>query len=184
MSLDDLDNAHTLDDTTPPESLAAQEVPERVPADAPPGEHYGAKQAAQVLGVSARRVTQLAQDGRLQVVQERPLRVSAQSVHELRAERRSTPSGGRATSTPPESVAEQVERLVALVTTEQRRAIEAGEALLVEVSSQRDELRAEVERLRGEVERERSRAEELANRLTAPAPVVEEESRRRSWWRK
>jgi hypothetical protein len=162
-----------------PLSRATDEA-ERLPADAPPGETYGARQAAQVLGVSARRVSQLAQDGRLEVVQDRPLRVSAQSVHELRAERRAAPAGGRAQATPPESIAEQVERLVSLVTAEHRKAIEAGEALLGEVSSQRDELRGEVERLRAEVERERARADELAERLTVPQVV--EEPRRRRWW--
>lgn len=187
MSADDRDGLTSGHEADPspagPETVAPQQVPEsvsspeRVPADAPPGETYGAKQAAQVLGVSPRRVAQLAESGRLQVVQERPLRVSAQSVHELRAERKG--GGSVRATTPPDSVAEQVERLVALVTTEQRRAIEAQEHLLAEVSTQRDELRSEVERLRAEVERERARAAELADKLTAQA-----DEPRRSWWRR
>lgn len=183
---------------TEPETVAAQGFPEdddeagngsRIASDAPPGDNYGAKQASQVLGVSPRRVAQLAQDGRLEVVQERPLRVSAQSVHELRAERRGSAASVRA-NTPPDSVAEQVERIVALVTTEQRRAIEAQEHLLAEVSTQRDELRSEVERLRTEVEREReraqeerARADELAEKLSTP-PVVETPAPRKPWWKR
>lgn len=140
------------------------EAPEKLAADAPPGETYGTQQAAQVLGVSPRRVTQLAQEGRLEIAQEKPLRVSAQSVHELRAERAGKGKHPLA-APPPESVADQVERLVALVTAEQRRAIEAGETLLSEVSRQRDEMRSEVERLRAENERLR-----------------EESQKPRKWW--
>lgn len=145
-------------------------------ADAPPGDDYGREQAAQVLGISPRRVSQLVADGRLLVVQEKPLRVSAQSVHELREERRGRNRDQRATL-PPESVAEQVERLVTLVTNEQRRAIEVGEHLLAEITQQRDELKAEAERLRAQVEAERERAEDLRTQLAA-VPV------RRHWWQK
>ncbi len=145
-------------------------------ADAPPGDDYGREQAAQVLGVSPRRVSQLVADGRLQVVQEKPLRVSAQSVHELREERRGRNRDQRATL-PPESVAEQVERLVALVINEQRRALEVGEHLLAEITQQRDELKGEAERLRAQVEAERERAEDLRTQLAA-VPV------RRHWWKK
>ena len=143
-------------------------------ADAPPGDDYGREQAAQVLGISPRRVSQLVGDGRLLVVQEKPLRVSAQSVHELREERRGRNRDQRATL-PPESVAEQVERLVTLVTNEQRRALEVGEHLLAEVTQQRDDLKAEAERLRAQVEAERERAENPRTQLEA-APV------RRHWW--
>lgn len=140
------------------------DTPEKLAADAPPGETYGTQQAAQVLGVSPRRVSQLAHEGRLSVVQEKPLRVSAESVHDLRAERAGK-SRHPLAAPPPESVADQVERLVALVTAEQRRAIEAGETLLSEVSRQRDEMRSEVERLRAE------------NEL-----LREENQKPRKWW--
>lgn len=163
---------------------AGESVPERIASDAPPGEDYGAKQAAQVLGVSPRRVAQLAQDGRLEVVQERPLRVSAQSVHEMRAARKAGGPKPAGMTTPPESVAEQVERLVSLFTAESRRAITAQEHLLGEVTTQRDDLKSEVERLRGEVERERARADALADRLSVPeSPAPAEEKSSRSWWR-
>lgn len=143
------------------------ETPEVLAADAPPGETYGTKQAAQALGVSPRRVSQLAHEGRLEVIQDKPLRVSAESVHELRAERAGKGKHPLAAA-PPESVADQVERLVALVTAEQRRAIEAGETLLTEVSRQRDEMREEVERLRAE-------NESLRNEQREQKP--------RRWWR-
>ena len=67
------------------------------------------------------------------------------------------------------------ERLVTLVTNEQRRALEVGEHLLAEVTQQRDDLKAEAERLRAQVEAERERAENLRTQLEA-APV------RRKWW--
>lgn len=156
-----------LTDMTEPDAVKSS-------ADSPPGDDYGREQAAQVLGISPRRVSQLVADGRLLVVQEKPLRVSAQSVHELREERRGRNRDQRATL-PPESVAEQVERLVTLVTNEQRRALEVGEHLLAEVTQQRDELKAEAERLRAQVEAERERAENLRTQLEA-APV------RRKWW--
>lgn len=152
------------------ETVSEQDSPETsstLAADAPPGDTYGAQQAAQVLGVSPRRVSQLAHEGRLDVVQDKPLRVSAQSVHELRAERSGKAKHPLA-APPPESVADQVERLVALVTAEQRRAIEAGETLVSEVSRQRDELRSEVERLRAENERLRDE---------------QREQKPRRWWR-
>ena len=117
-----------LTDMTEPDAVKSS-------ADSPPGDDYGREQAAQVLGISPRRVSQLVADGRLLVVQEKPLRVSAQSVHELREERRGRNRDQRATL-PPESVAEQVERLVTLVTNEQRRALEVGEHLLAEVTQQ------------------------------------------------
>lgn len=156
------------------------EAPEVLAAGAPPGDTYGREQAARVLGVSARRVSQLAEGGRLEVVQEKPLRVSAQSVHDLREERRSTNRDQRAT-VPPDpvgDVAAQIERVVSLVVTEHRKAIEAGEHLLAEVSAQRDRAEAEAERQRLEVEK--LRADLDAER----AARLEVERSRRRWWRK
>lgn len=152
-----------------------------LPANAPPGETYGREQAARVLGVSARRVSQLTADGRLTVVQAKPLRLSAESVHDLRAERRGTGRDVRATVPPVDStgmVAEQIERVVSLVITEHRKAIEAGESLLAEVSASRDEARAEVERLRVELAEQRATvdAERLAREVAANTP--------RKWWKR
>lgn len=155
------------------------DTPDTLTADAPPGDTYGREQAAKVLGVSARRVSQLVESGRLLVVQERPLRVSAESVNTLRAERRSNTSPARSTATPPESVAEQVERLVSLIAGEQRKAIEVGEHLLAEVTTQRDELKAEADRLRDELTAERDRARVEAETLRA-----ELAAKSRPWWKR
>lgn len=158
----------------------ADPVAEVIGGQDPPGDTYNREQAGKVLGVSARRVSQLATEGRLLVVQESPLRVSAESVHALRAERRGAGRDVRAT-VPPDpgaDVAAQVERVVSLVVAEHRKAIEAGESLLAEVTAQRDDYRAEAERLRAEVEAERvARAE--AERLRAEAA-----ERPRRWWQR
>jgi hypothetical protein len=152
-----------------------EDVSDKLPADAPPGDTYGTQQAATVLGVSPRRVSQLAHEGRLLIVQDKPLRVSAESVHVLRSERTGRSKHPLA-APPPESVADQVERLVSLVTAEQRRAIEAGEALLSEVSRQRDEMRERVARLEAETEQLR---EQLSDKTREP-----ETPSRRRWWKK
>ena len=51
-------------------------------------EAYTAAEAARVLGLSPKRVRQLAGEGRLDVVEAGPLRVSAVSVLRVRDERR------------------------------------------------------------------------------------------------
>lgn len=162
-------------DTEPADGgdVQMQSAPVPLAADAPPGDTYGREQAARVLGVSPRRVSQLADDGRLEVVQPKPLRLSAESVHRLREERRS-PNRDQKATVPPDpagDTAAQIERVLALFQIEHRKAIEAGEHLLAEVSAQRDEYRSEVERLRAEVEAERT------------ARQAAEHARRR-WWQK
>ena len=164
-----------------PDMAEVEAAAEHLAADAPPGDTYGREQAGRALGVSARRVSQLAAEGRLDVVQAKPLRVSAESVHRLRAERRGPGRDPRA-NVPPEhteaeSVAAQVERVVTLVVAEHRRAIEAGEHLLAEVTAQRDDYRAEVERLRAEVEHERAARSAAEQQAAAPTP-------RRRWWQR
>lgn len=145
-----------------------------IAADAPPGATYGSQQAAMILGVSPRRISQLAQEGRLVVAQEKPLRVDAESVHELRAERQGR-SRHPLSTPPPESVADQVERLVSMVTAEQRRAIEANEALLSEVSRQRDEMRERLERAEVEVAELR---DEMARKESEASQT------KKRWWKK
>jgi len=49
---------------------------------------YTCTEAARLLGVSARRIRQLAEEGRLGIVQESPLKVSAQEVITLRDNRK------------------------------------------------------------------------------------------------
>jgi len=130
------------------------ETPPLMASDAPPGATYGTGQAGKLLGVSARRVSQLAHEGRLEIIQPKPLRLSAQSVHEMRAERAGRGADQRSNVPPPlaESVADQVARIVELVTTEQQRAIEVSEHLLSEVTHHRDELKAELLAERAKVE--------------------------------
>lgn len=142
---------------------------EQLAADAPPGDTYGREQAARVLGVSPRRVSQLVESGRLVVAQEKPLRVTAESVNTLRAERREKPNATSGAKTPPDSVAEQVTRIVEMLKAEQRLALEAGESLLHEVQSQRDEYRDTAERLRSQVD-------ELRAQLDA--------AQSRKWWKR
>lgn len=162
---------------------------EPIAGDAPPGDTYNREQSARILGVSPRRVTQLAADGRLNVIQAKPLRVSAQSVHELREARRSGTRDLRATVPPDPAadVAEQVERVVSLVVAEHRRAIEAGEHLLAEVTASRDDARSEVERLRADVERERAEVERLRQvvedeRAARESALALANAPRRRWW--
>ena len=123
-------------------------------SDAPPGDSYGTAQAGRLLGVSARRVSQLAHDGRLEIIQPKPLRLSAQSVHELRTERSGRGADQRANVPPAlaESVADQVARIVEILTTEQQKAIEVREHLLSEVTNHRDELKVELQAERVKVE--------------------------------
>lgn len=136
------------------EQKDAPEMPPLMASDAPPGDTYGTAQAGRLLGVSARRVSQLAHEGRLDIVQDKPLRLSAQSVHELRTERSGRGADQRSNVPPPiaESVADQVARIVEIVTTEQQRAIEVREHLLSEITTHRDELKAELLAERAKVE--------------------------------
>ena len=55
------------------------------------GDTYSAADAARVLRVSERRVRQLVDDGHLDAVQEKPLRISARSVIEERKRREKAP---------------------------------------------------------------------------------------------
>lgn len=165
----------------------SDEAPEKLAADAPPGDTYGRKQAAQALNLSETRISQLAADGRLDVVQTRPLRVSTESVHRLRAEKRNKPRYG--TAAPPESVAEQVAAIVGLIQAESARAIEAGNSLLAEVQASRDELRAELTRERQSTEQLRADNERLRAALerqqteSAAADEMPGESKRAIKWR-
>lgn len=179
-----LEGTHLTEDL---DDTAGETLPDPLPegptvglsADAPPGDTYGREQAARLLGVSPRRVSQLADDGRLTVVQEKPLRLSAESVHSLRESRRSPGRDQRATVPPDPAgdVAAQIERVVALVVAENRKAIEAGEHLLSEVSAQRDRAEAEAERQRAEVDRLRADLDaERVARLEAEARA------NKRWW--
>lgn len=138
-----------------------------IAADAPPGDTYGREQAAKILGVSPRRVSQLADEGRFVIVQAKPLRLSAQSVHELRDARRSRSADIRATVPPADAsevsgaVLSEVRRIAEMAATANRLAIESAEDALADARAERDRARAEVERLRAELEAERRRKRRL-----------------------
>lgn len=130
------------------------DAPEATPAG------YDREKAAIVLGVSPRRVSQLAAQGHLDVVQAKPLVVSAQSVEDRRLARRT--ANPQATVSSPEAAAavarqfaNEVDRIVALVVAENAKSTAVEARLLDEVSRQRDSLRAEVVRLRAELDAER-----------------------------
>lgn len=176
---------HPAGDPYVTDEQIADDEREHLAADAPPGDTYGREQAARVLGVSPRRVSQLAADGRLDVVQAKPLRLAAESVHAMRAERSGKGRDVRANMPPPDavvSVAAEVERVVTLVVAEHRRAIEAGEHLLAEVTASRDDARAEVERLRADLAHEREAVER--ERIAREAAEARANAPRRKWWQR
>lgn len=141
-----------------------REVPaaDHIPAGAPPGDTYGREQAAQLLGVSPRRISQLADEGRFVIVQARPLRLSAQSVHDMREQRRGRTADIRATVPPPEvsevsaGLLAEVRRIAEIADMANRRAIESGDDALADARAERDRARADADRARAEVERLRA----------------------------
>lgn len=171
---------------------ATEDTPDLIPGNAPPGDTYSREQAGKVLGVSARRISQLAADGRLETVQASPLRVSASSVHAER-ERRRKPGGDLRTTPPPLETAALISTEVAAIREVLERAyarqIEAGEALLAETRAERDRLLAdlEAERVKAERERDRLLAEVAEEKARADAEreraEVAEAAKRRRWWR-
>lgn len=178
----------------PPEPLPVAEdapAPAPIPGNAPPGDTYSREQAAKVLGVSARRVSQLAGDGRLETVQANPLRVSASSVHAEREKRRSPARDLRATVPPLETSALISQEVAAVREALERayaRQIEAGEVLLSETRAERDRLLTDLqtERDRAERERERLLAEVAEEKARADAERERAEkalaAKRRRWW--
>jgi hypothetical protein len=183
----------TEDAPTPaPASEDAPETPP-IPGQAPPGDTYSREQAAKVLGVSARRVSQLAGDGRLEVVQASPLRVAASSVHAER-ERRRRPDRDLRTTPPPLETAALISAEVAAVREILERAyarqIETGEALLSETRAERDRLLADLQAERDKADRERDRllAEVAEEKARADAERERAEKiaaeKRRRWWQR
>jgi hypothetical protein len=183
----------TEDAPTPaPASEDAPETPP-IPGQAPPGDTYSREQAAKVLGVSARRVSQLAGDGRLEVAQASPLRVAASSVHAER-ERRRRPDRDLRTTPPPLETAALISAEVAAVREILERAyarqIETGEALLSETRAERDRLLADLQAERDKADRERDRllAEVAEEKARADAERERAEKiaaeKRRRWWQR
>lgn len=157
---------HDTDDGSLPEGPTAGVIA----ADAPPGDTYGREQAAKILGVSPRRISQLADEGRFVIVQRKPLRLSAESVHAMREHRRSRVADIRAT-VPPADQSEvstgllaEVRRIAEIAESANRRAIESGDDALADARAERDRARLEVERLREELDAERVRRIEAEQR--------------------
>lgn len=162
-----------------------------IAGDAPPGDTYSREQAGKVLGVSARRISQLAAEGRLEILQDSPLRVAASSVHAERDRRRRPDRDLRATIPPLETsalISQEVAAVREILERAYARQIETGEALLSETKAERDRLLADLESERGKAEKERDRllaevAEERARteveRDRADKALA---AKRRRWW--
>lgn len=130
-----------------------------------------ASQAAELLGVSARRVRQFVQEGRLSVARQKPLAVTLSSVEKLAGER----SGGGAVAMRSASTGLQnFGAIVEVLRSEHAATLAAMEARTSDLIAHRDSLTEQVEHLRSELDRERSQVQELAQK-------VEDLSRRR-WW--
>ena len=95
-----------------------------------PADSYSPVEAARVLGLSEKRVRQLADQGRIAKAQDVPLRLAQQSVHDLRAARAANPpaGGGAKPARVDVDVRARLEALVTGVTENSRRALETAEA--------------------------------------------------------
>ena len=148
------------------------------------GNTYTAAQAAQVLGRSVKRVRQMIQEGKLEAVPDsEPIRLTAQSVHELRDTLRTQGTKpGRAPTAAGLSF-EQVKELVETMTT---KALEASQAERAALEAMRDKtenaLRAELDQTRAELMQTQAQAAELQQELATAKATPTEEPRRR-WWR-
>lgn len=159
-----------------------------------PGEAYTAAEAARVLGLSPKRVRQLAEEGRLDVVEAGPLRVSAVSVLRVRDERSAAAAealqsvgggqgaqGGKPGSPPPPSPSTD---LVPILVAMQDRAEAAAQREKAEAvargvaEAQARHLEDELHRVRAEAQGER---EEL-QRARAELAVFRDRERGREGW--
>lgn len=119
---------------------------------------YAAGDAARVLGCSERLVRKYAASGRLETVQEHPLRISQESVHRVRAERKGSSRTGKPAA--PQGIVLDAEQLQTLIQTAVAAAISQTSALMLETRDAverhlADELaaaRLEIERLRADLD--------------------------------
>jgi hypothetical protein len=121
---------------------------------------YTATQAGKILGVSPRRVRQLADDKRLKVVQKKPLRVSAVEVLAMRDQRKAQGLDSKAKSSPAnndllkqslETLSNALELMQRQITTGEdiaRRNEDNLRQALAEQKEQNSKLEKELEALR------------------------------------
>lgn len=148
------------------------------------GNDYTAAQAAQALGRSVKRVRQMIQEGKLEVVPgSEPIRVTAQSVHELREALRGQGSRpGRAPS-PVGLTFEEVQQLVELLTTKALEAAQSERAAVNEMREKTEQaLRAELDQTRAELMQTQARQADLEQELKQVKAAPEIAPKRR-WWR-
>ena len=133
---------------------------------------YTAAAAARVLGISERRVRQLAAAGALEVVSERPLKIGMQSIHDERDKRRTAPVEAPEASAGFLSIEQVVELAERLSVTFSQRALEAAESALQQQQRQaqqvEDALKHELAQARAEVAELKA---QLGTRSALPNPV-------------
>lgn len=122
---------------------------------------YSARDAAKVLGRSERLVRKLAAEGRLDVVEEKPLRVSQESVHRERQSRKPLPPKRNQAA---DLTAEQLEQLIERATAagvaagleQAQRQLESRDRVEQMLQDSLAEARAEIEQLRRDLDAEKS----------------------------
>lgn len=148
------------------------------------GNTYTAAEAAKVLGRSVKRVRQMIQEGKLEAVPDSdPIRVTAQSVHELRDTLRTQGTKpGRA----PAANGLTFQQVMELVETLTTKALEASQTERAALEAMRDKtenaLRAELDQTRAELMQTQAQAAELQQELATAKATSTPEPRRR-WWR-
>lgn len=121
---------------------------------------YTARQAALALGRSERLVRKLALDGRLEIVETSPLRVSQESVHRERSRRKAKPDRKQEQSAG--MSAEQLEQLItravaAAVAEIVPRMLETRDAAEQRMVAELANAQQQIEQLRAELQAERER---------------------------
>lgn len=132
-----------------------------------------AAEAAQVLGVSARRVRQFVQEHRLDVARNKPLAITAASVERLAQERNT--SGTVAVHSASAGL-QNLGAIVEILRSEHATTLAALEARVSDVVAHRDALTEQVQDLRNALDVERARVEELSAKV--------QRMTHRKWWRR
>lgn len=148
------------------------------------GNSYSAAEAAQALGRSVKRVRQMIQEAKLEVVPDtEPIRLTAQSVHELRDTLRTQGTKpGRAPATTGLTF-EQVMKMIDNFTSKQLEASQSERAALEAMRDKTENaLRAELDQTRAELMQTQARQADLEQELATVRATPSQEPRRR-WWR-